>query len=180
MADIIRRGVTLTEALQEAAAIAPITRQMLYCYELWHPTLSEPVYFVNDNADVEARIESTADRNADELVTFISCPLTITRPEEGDQPESPSVALSRPDLAGLLKPLLDASRGSTVPWVLIERLYASDDLSDPAMLPPLQVELTNVDMVGSQVQIEAQFDDDGTLAIPSATFRRNQYPGLGR
>lgn len=180
MPDITRRGVTLSEALQEAAAIARINRRMVYAYELWHPTLSAPVYFVNDNADLSAFIESTAARNPSTEVLFVSCPLARTQPEEGDQPESPKLALSRPDLAGLLKPLLDAARGSTIAWVLIERLYASDDLSAPAMLPPLQVELTSVDIVGSQVQIAASFDDDGTLAIPAITFRRTEYPGLAR
>lgn len=180
MPDIVRRGVTLAEALQEAAAIAPIYRQMIYTYELWHPTLSAPLYFANDNADLDAFIEVTAERNPGVETTFLSCPLAVARPEEGDQPESPKLAMSRPDLAGLLRPLLEAARGSTLPWVLIERLYASDDLSGPAMLPPLQVELTSVDFVGSALQIAAQFDDDGTLAIPATTFRRVQYPGLAR
>lgn len=180
MPDITRRGVTLAQALQEAAAIAPINRRMLYAYELWHPTLSAPIYFVNDNADLAAFLESTAERNPSTEVTFVSCPVAMTRPEEGDQPEAPKISLSRPDLAGLLRPLLDAARGSTVPWVLIERLFASDDLTSPAMLPPLSVEVTSVDIVGAQVQLSATFDDDGTLAIPAITFRRTQYPGLAR
>lgn len=180
MPDLVRRGVTLAQALQEAATIAPITRQMIYAYELWHPTLAQPIYFVNDNADLVAFIEATADRNAGVEITFVSCPLSMSRPEEGDSPESPKLALSRPDLAGQIKPLLDTARGSTEPWVLIERLYASDDLARPAMLPPLQVELTTADMVGPQVQLAAQFDDDGTLAVPAQTFRRVDYPGLGR
>lgn len=180
MPQITRRGVTLSEALQEAAAIAPITRRMLYAYELWHPSLAEPIYFVNDNADLSAFIESTAERNASTEVSFLSCPLRVARPEEGDQPEAPKLSLSRPDLAGVIKPLFDASRGSTVPWVLIERIYASDELSAPAMLPPLQVEITSVDIVGSQVQMSATFDDDGTLAVPAITFRRSEYPGLAR
>lgn len=180
MPDIVRRGVTLAQALQEAAAVAPIYRQMLYCYELWHPTLSAPVYVVNDNADLLATIETTAARNANTEVEFLSCPMTVSRPEESDQPESPKISLSRPDLAGMMRPLLDAARGSLVPWVLIERVYASDDLSGPALLPPLEVELTNIDIVGSALQISAQFDDDGALAVPAITFRRADYPGLQR
>lgn len=180
MPDIVRRGVTLAEALQEAAAVAPITRQMLYAYELWHPTLAAPIYFVNDNQDLSAFIESTATRNPSTEVEFLSCPLSVSRPEESDQPASPKIAMSRPDLAGMLRPLLEAARGSIVPWVLIERLYASDDLTAPALLPPLEVELTSVDMVGSAVQISAQFDDDGALAVPAITFRRSEYPGLKR
>lgn len=180
MPDIIRKGVTLAEALQEAAAVAPIHRQMLYCYELWHPTLASAIYFVNDNADLSAFIEAGAARNAGLEVEFLSCPMSVSRPEESDQPEAPKITMSRPDLAGLMRPLLAAARGSTFPWVVIERVYASDDLSGPAMLPPLEVELTSVDMVGSSLQITAQLDDDGTLAVPSATFRRIEYPGLMR
>ena len=133
MPDIIRKGVTLAQALQEAAAVAPIYRQMLYCYELWHPTLLAPIYFVNDNGDLSAFIEPTA-----------------------------------------------LARGTLDPWVIIERVYASDDLSGPALLPPLEVELTSIDMVGSALQIAAQLDDDGTLAVPAITFRRTEYPGLQR
>lgn len=180
MPDIVRRGVTLAQALQEAAAVAPITRQMIYCYELWHPTLVSPVYFVNDNADLLATIEVAAARNANTEVEFLSCPMSVTRPEESDQPESPKITLSRPDLAGMMRPLLDAARGSLDPWIIIERLYASDDLTGPALLPPLEVELTSIDMVGSALQLSAQFDDDGAFAVPAITFRRAQYPGLQR
>jgi len=180
MPTIVRKGVSMTEALQEAVAIAPITRQMVYAYELWHPTLASPIYFANDNADLVATIEATAARNASTEVTFVACPLSSVRPEEGDQPETPKLSLARPDLAGLLKPLLDAARGSLDPWILIERLYATDETTAPALLPPMQVELTSVDISGSSVQISAQFDDDGTLAVPAITFRRAEYPGLAR
>ena len=180
MPDIIRKGVTLAQALQEAAAVAPIYRQMLYAYELWHPTLAAPVYFVNDNADLLAFIEPAAARNANTEVEFLSCPMAVTRPEESDQPEAPKISMSRPDLAGLMRPLLAAARGTQDPWVIIERVYASDDLSGPALLPPLEVELTSIDMVGSALQISAQLDDDGTLAVPATTFRRTEYPGLQR
>lgn len=180
MPDIVRKGVTLAEALQEAAAVAPIYRQMLYAYELWHPTLAAPVYFVNDNADLTATIEPTADRNPSDPVEFLSCPMSVSRPEESDQPEAPKISMSRPDLAGMMRPLLAAARGTQDPWIIIERVYASDDLSGPALLPPLEVELTSIDMVGSALQIAAQLDDDGTLAVPATTFRRTEYPGLQR
>lgn len=180
MPDIVRKGVTLAEALQEAAAVAPIYRQMLYAYELWHPTLAAPIYFVNDNADLSAFIEPLAARNGGAEVEFLSCPMSVSRPEESDQPEAPKISMSRPDLAGMMRPLLAAARGAPDPWIIIERVYASDDLSGPALLPPLEVELTSVDMVGSALQIQAQLDDDGTLAVPATTFRRTEYPGLQR
>ncbi len=180
MVDITRKGVTLTQALQEAAAIAPVNRVMLYAYEMWHPSLSAPVYFVNDVTDLTATIEATADRNPSVAVTFVACPLELTRPEESDTAESPKITLSRPDVAGLLKGLLDASRGSRVPWIIIERVYASDSTSAPALLPPLSVELQNVTVSGSAAQLEASFDDDANVAVPRITFKRSEYPGLQR
>lgn len=180
MADVIRRGVTLTEALQEAAAIAPIGRAMLLCYELWHPTLAEPIRFVDDNAPLFATLEATAPRNASEEVEFLACPVSMQRPTESDSEASPTVSLSRPDVSGLLKGALDAARGSLVPWNLIERIFASDDLSTPAKLPPMSFELTSAEISGAAAKITAMMDDDAQVAIPKITFRREAYPGLSR
>lgn len=180
MADITRKGVTLTEALQEAATIAPVQRAMLYAYELWHPTLTEAFRFVNDKAPLLATLEDDAPRNAGEVVEFIACPLQLERPEESDTAATPTVALSRPDVAGILKPVFDAARGSIDEWILIERLYASDDTSTPAQLPPLAFELSNFEIEGAAARLTASFDDDANIAVPAIRFKRSEYPGLKR
>ena len=178
--EITRRGVTLTQALQEAAAIAPIDRAMLLCYELWHPSLAEPIRFVDDNAPLLATLEADAPRDAGAEVEFIACPVSLQRPEESDSAASPTVSLSRPDVGGILKGALDAARGSLEPWSIIERLYASDDTSTPAKLPPMSFELTSADISGAAAKITAMFDDDSNVSVPRITFRRDQYPGLAR
>lgn len=180
MTDIVRKGVTLKEALQEAAATAPLGRAMLYAYELWHVSLAEPIRFVNDKADLMATLEADAPRDASTEVEFIACPLDLSRPEESDTAASPSVSLSRPDVGGLLKSALDRARGSLEPWTVIERLYASDNTSGPAMLPPLTYELSAADIAGAAGKLTASFDDDANEAIPRITFRRDEYPGLKR
>lgn len=180
MADIQRRGVTLTEALQEAAAIAPIGRAMLLTWEMWHPSLAEPIRFVDDNAALMATLEATAPRNAGEEVEFLACPVSMERPTESDSEASPTVSLSRPDISGILKDALDAARGSLEPWSLIERVYASDDTSTPAKLPPMSFELTSAEISGAAAKLTAMMDDDGNVSIPRITFRREHYPGLAR
>lgn len=180
MPDIIRKGVTLSEALQEAATIAPVQRAMVYAYELWHESLAAPFRFVNDTADLTATLESDAPRNAGETVEFIACPLSLKRPTESDAAATPSVQLARPDLAAEISRALDVARGSLEPWQLIERLYASDDTSTPALLPPLQFELVQVLMAGPEAAVQAQYDDDGNVAVPVLTFKREEYPGLQR
>jgi Domain of unknown function (DUF1833) len=180
MSDITRKGVTLNQALQEAAASSPIGRAMLYGYELWHETLAEPIRFVNNTEAMTATLEADAPRNAGEAVEFLAIPLAMERPEESDTAASPSVTLSRPDVSGILKAALDDARGSLASWTIIERLYASDDLSTPAMLPPLTYELTSAQIAGAAAKITAAFDDDANVAIPRITFKGDEYPGLLR
>jgi hypothetical protein len=172
------RGVSYSHAYAEASAIAPITRAMLWAYELWHPTLAAPIYFVDDRADLVATIEAGAPRGAGTSPTFVACPLSIGRPEESDGAASPEVNLSREGVSGLLKQAFDAARGSLVPWVLIERLYASDDTSGPAKLPVLTYQLNGSDITGAVATIRASFADPANVSIPRLTFRRAEYPGL--
>lgn len=178
MADIIRKGVTMKEAALEAAAIAPIGRAMLYAYELWHPSLAEPIYFVNDVRALNARIEATADRNAATIVEFIACPLSMQKPEESDSAENPKVVLSRNGISGLLSDALDAARGDRQKWELIEREYASDVLTGPAKLPPRKYNLDAAGMTQLQADFTASHADFANEGIPRATFRRDEYPGL--
>lgn len=180
MPDIERRGVTYSEALQEAAAIAPIGRAMLYAYELWHPTLSAPLRFVDDKADLTATLEADAPRNAGATVEFVACPLAVARPEESDTAAAPTITMGRPDVAGLLREAADTARGSLEPWELIERVFASDDTSEPALLPPRRVEMLGLQINAASGALEFGFDDDNSEAVPAIRFTRRDYPGLQR
>jgi hypothetical protein len=151
---------------------------MLWAYELWHPSLATPIYFVDDKADLTAKIEAGADRNAGTSQTFISVPLSVERPEESDTAATPEVTLSREGISGLLKQAFDAARGSLVPWILIERLYASDDTTGPAKLPVLTYMISQADMSGNGASIRASFADPANVSIPRLTFRRAEYSGL--
>lgn len=180
MPDVTRRGVTLTEAIQEAAAIAPVDRTILMTYELWNDGLVEPVRFVNDVAELTATLEADAPRDAGLEVTFMACPLSIKRPEESDTAASPTVELSRPDVGSILKAALDQVRDDMATWQLIERVYASDVLTGPAMLPPLIFEVTSADLTAAAGRLTAKFDDEIGEPVPRITFKASEYPGLQR
>lgn len=180
MPEIERKGVSYSEALQEAAASAPITRAMLYAYELWHPSFEEPIRFVDDKVPLLATLEDDAPRDASTEVEFLVCPLAIERPEESDTAAAPRITLGRPDVGGLLREALDTARESLEPWELIERVYASDDTSRPAMLPPQKVEINSMQISRDGGGMEASFDDDNDEAVPAIKFTRREYPGLQR
>lgn len=172
------RGVALSVAYAEAAAIAPIARTMLWAYELWHPTLAEPIYFVNDQADLSATIEAGAARNAGTVQTFLACLLELRRPEESDAQASPKVTLTREGVSGILAQAFADARGSLVPWELVERLYASDDTAAPAKLPVATYHLSSATLSGTSAAVEASYADFGNVSIPRLSFRREEYSGL--
>jgi hypothetical protein len=182
MPDIERHGVTLGEALQEAIATARQDRALLYAYELWHPTFTDPIYFVDNTEDLVATLEPNAPRAASETVTFLACPVSLQRPEEGDQAGNPKLVMQRPGVSGLMRDALNAARAvaSLDPFEIIERVYASDDTSSPEMLPPLTMEVTAVELAGITARLEATFGDFANVMVPRAIFRRSQYPGLQR
>lgn len=172
------KGVRFSAALKQAATIAPIRRAILYAYELWHPTLDEPIYFVDNKEEIVAQTEVTAERNPGTFQTFVACLLGMQRPEESDTAASPEVTLNREGVSGILKEALDGARDSLEPWELVERVYASDDLSGPAKLPPAVYLLSSASLSGGGASIRASYGDPGNVSIPTRTFRREKYPSL--
>lgn len=175
---IHRRGITLADALLAAAAYAPLGRAMLYCYELSHPSVAEPIRFVDNKESFSAALESTAPFNPSSVVEFMPLPLSIQRPEESDSASAPEVVLSADNVSGVFNQTLKAARGSLVPWTIIERLYASDDTTGPCILPVLKYELSTADIQATQVRVKASYGDPVNVSIPSLTFKREEYPGL--
>lgn len=172
------KAVRQSDAYKQAAAIAPVYRAMLFAYELWHPTLAAPVYFVNDDVDMTATIESTASRNAGTAQVFIGVRLAMQRPEESDSAGSPQVSLSREGISGVLASALATARGSLIPWELVERVYASDDLTGPAKLPVATYFLSAANLSAGGASVTAAYADPANVSVPRLTFRRESYPTL--
>jgi hypothetical protein len=181
MPSITRAGLTLSEALLEAAETAPADRAILICFELWHESMSEPLRFVDNAEDLVATLEDDAPRDAATEVVFTACEVDDHDAlQESDAAAVPTLTLTRNDVAGIVKALLDAARGSLAPWTLIQRIYASDDTTSPALLPVLTLEAETVTLSGGSVILTASYGNFSTRAVPRSTFRRSQYPGLQR
>ncbi|WP_162255203.1 DUF1833 family protein [Rhizobacter sp. Root1221] len=151
---------------------------MLLTYELWHPTLPEPARIVHDMAPLEAMLESTAPRDAGEVVTFMASYVEASRSEESDDAATPTVNVTIDNVSGLLSDALRIARGTNIPWELIERVYASDDLSGPAMLPVLRLTFTESTIDGTSATLRASYGDPVNVAVPRLTYKPEEYPGL--
>lgn len=177
---ITRNGVTFTEAYLEASAAAPINRAMLNTFDLYHPLVGH-IYFVADQTNLFANLEADAgnSRGGDQI-EFLACPLRVKPPEESDTADTPDIILQVDNLSGLVSDALRLTRGSLVPWMIANRIYASDDLSGPAQLPPYVVEIVNAAIDETTVELTCNFGDAGNLGVPALTFNRIDYPGLVR
>ncbi|MEO8153556.1 MAG: DUF1833 family protein [Rhizobacter sp.] len=173
-----RKGVSLSEAYAEAAAVAPLQRAMLHCYEVWHPTMAEPIRVVRNYVPLMARLEADAPRNSGELVEHLACAVKVERPAESDAASEPELAFSIDNVNGLLKQALDQARGSRDLWEVIERVYASDDTSAPALLPTLRLTFTQAQMKDGLASLTASYGDPVNVSLPRITFKPEEYLGL--
>lgn len=167
-----RYGVTLAEAYAEAAASAPLNRTVIYTYELLHPSFTERICIVNDFENVTAKLESG------EEVEFVACPVQIVPPAENDSAESPTIDVVIDGVSAIVAAQLNAAAKAHQRITIVERIYVSDDLSGPAVLPPLSLTLKTVTVNATRVTAQASFSDPVNRGFPRKDYLIKEYPGL--
>ena len=178
-------GVSFSAAYAEAIAVAPITRVMLPTYELRHPSFIDPatgllyaIRIVNDHADLTATLEATAPVNPSTAVMFTALPVEISGPDESDSGTAPSITFTIDGVSQLLVQQLDYALAGLVPVTVTERIYASDDLSGPAVTPVVTMTLRDVLITDTRVTAKAVFYDPSNRGFPKQEYTTAQYPGL--
>ena len=73
---------TLSAAIREAYASAPVDLIVYHTLEIWHPGFSDPIRVVRDRVALDARLEPGAPRNAGEIVTFAPFAFEIEPPDQ--------------------------------------------------------------------------------------------------
>jgi hypothetical protein len=168
-------GVSLSEAAAEAAAVAPIQRAMLHTFELNHSSLSQPLRVVNDYQDLQAYLEAGSPNTP---VLFWAADVKVTRPEESDTAATPTITLTIGNVGGVMSTAIKNADGSLDTWTVTERIYASDDLTAPAVLPPMVLTVTSAAMDGTTCSFNCSFGDPANVSVPALSFKRREYPGL--
>lgn len=178
-------GVAFSAAYAEAITTARIDRVMLPTYELRHPSFVDPVTgllyavrIVNDHADLTAQLESTAPVNAGTYVLFTALPVEVSGPDESDSGTTPSITFAIDGVSQQLVQQLDYAIATLIPVTVTERIYASDDLTGPAVTPVLTMTLRDVQVTDTRVTAKAMFYDPSQRGFPKQEFTTAQYPGL--
>lgn len=178
-------GVAFSAAYAEAIAIAPIARVMLPTYELRHPSFVDPVTgalyairIVNDHADLTATLEATAPVNPGAAVLFTALPVEVSGPDESDSGSTPAITFAIDGVSQLLVQQLDYALATLIPVTVTERIYASDDLSAPAITPVLTMTLRDVLVTDMRVTAKAVFYDPSNRGFPRQEYTTPLYPGI--
>lgn len=178
-------GVAFSAAYAEAIATARIDRVMLPTYELRHSSFIDPVSgllyavrIVNDHADLVAKLEATAPVDPSTFVTFTALPVEVSGPDESDSGTTPAIAIAIDGVSQQLVQQLDYAIATLEPVTITERVYASDDLTAPAVTPVLTMTLRDVIVTDTRVTANAVFYDPSNVGFPRQEYTSAQYPGL--
>jgi hypothetical protein len=143
--------------------------------EIWHPQIGT-LRFVKDFTDKQLGIESTADRDAGQTVTFSALNFEVADPAQDDTPNALIIIqLGRvgSDVKDKLKLIKDFGFMDSVE--VIYRYYLSDDLTAPAK--KFKLFGGSVVLSGNNAGITAE-DDNPTNQDVSRVYTYEDFPGL--
>lgn len=169
--------VTLSQAIKEAYASAPVSEVILHTLELRHPAFDAPVRVVRDKVDLTATLEATAPANPGQAVTFSALAFDFVSPEV-QQSIYPEVTVTLDGVGGELIPYLDAAADSGVLTEMTYRPYLASDLTQPQMDPPLTLALTDASVDMMRVTAKAGYANLANKKFPSETYNANRFPGI--
>ncbi len=177
-------GVSFSNAYAEAITVSLTGRVMLPTYELRHPSFVDAlgalyaIRIVNDHADLTAQLEASAPVNPSTYVTFSALPVEVSGPDESDSGQTPAITFAIDGVSQLLVQQLDYALATLIPVTVTERIYASDDLTGPAVTPVLTMTMREVVVTDTRVTAKAVFYDPSNRGFPRQEYTADLYPGL--
>lgn len=171
-----------TVAWEEAEATVPPDVMIYPTLELQH------VSFVTDSVpyvvrvitgvaeDTALTIETGADFNAEESVTFQAVQFWADRPELAEG-QVPTCKITIDNVARYMVPILDNAMTYKADLTVLYREYRSDDPSEPCY-GPIEFVIKKVSMNGTQIAGTAMIDNLGNKKFPKRIFTATEFPGL--
>lgn len=163
---------SLQDAIKEAYAIAPSHKVILETLEIRQTGVQDPIYIVKAPRPLVANDENETER------TFRPAGFQLTLPAETEEGfRSLNIAVDNIDRA--VSDFVRLAKSEEVPVEVVYRPYLSDDLSQPAMNPPLVLFLKDIQVTDYQVVGRATFMDLVNMKFPSELYTRMRFPSLG-
>lgn len=162
---------TLAEALKEAYAMAPADVHHVHSLEIYHPSMSEPLYLVQGYFHRQLRLESGALKNFRATAFNFTLPTT----DEGGLQE---LNLTIDNANSRVSDFCEQAMVFPAPVEILYRPYLSTDLETPLMTPPLRLFLLGVTVGEAQVSGRAVPVDFLNLKFPTELYNSARFPPL--
>lgn len=169
---------TLSAAVAEAYASAPLGVVTWETIEIWHPAFSAPIRVVRDGASLTARIEASALRDAGQVVTFTPYAFDLVPPDQSST-AIPQATLTIDNISREIGQQLDMAILDGRPTEVIWRTYLSgNELVGPEHLPPVRMQLIVTSLGVSEVRATIGFRDLMNASFPALEYDTETFPGL--
>ena len=129
-----------SEAYRRFLASAPVAQREYRTIELYHPSFSSVLRFVQDTRSQTLTLESAAPRDADDPVLFSAISMVIEEPQETEEAD-PVLTVNLGGVGGEVQDQVDAITGEAAltPIECIYRKYYSGDIASPVIVLSLSI-----------------------------------------
>jgi len=174
----------LTDALAEAAALAPADEIIHHTLEIRHPAFvddagnADSIWVVQGTEELMAPIEASAPVRGGQVVRFVAFAFTfqLMPIEPGTTPE---IELTIDGVNRELVEHLDAAVASAVPIVVVYRPFLDSAIDDgPQMDPAPSFQLSDVHASVTSVKAKARTGIDLRGSFPRRNYTPADFPGL--
>lgn len=162
---------SLTEAIQEAYAIAPATKSVIHTLQISQDAVQDPIYIAQARQELVALDENGIERYFAPVGFQFSLP-----PSDEEGFRSLTIAIDNIDQR--VTDFVELAKSEVEPVRVVYRPYLSDDLSGPQMNPPLVLFLKELQITAFQVVGRATFMDIINKTFPNELYTRNRFPAL--
>ena len=160
---------TLSDALKEARTYAPTDVISYDTLDFIHPDLPSPLRLVSGLENISAKLESTAPKNAGQVVSFRGVPFTFKAPSQGVGP-TPEAVLEISNAGSEISSVFDSIMHSFFPVKIIYRTYTNKTLlSGPQLTPPPTFQMVSASG-GGVVRISLRAIDLTKMRFPKQLY----------
>ena len=163
-----------TEAIKEAFACCPNNVAVLDTLEISHPSVNggEPIYLVRNTKELVLTLEDSTSH------TFEAASFGLTLPKKTDEGVQ-DLEMKFCNIDRRISDFMDNASHFKTKVVCKYRPYLSNNLSQPQMVPPLMLTLSDIVATVFEVSARASFVDLVNKKFPSEIYSRLTFPSLG-
>lgn len=168
---------TLSQAIREAYASAPVDTVIYHTLEIRHPAFSEPIRVVRDIADLSATLEADAPLNGGEEVDFLGFRFDLLPPEMTAS-GSPQCVIEIDNVSREILANIELAMATADLIEVTYRAFLSSDLGGPQNDPPLTLTIYTISANPMRIRAVAGFNDLNNKKFPGAEYDADSFPGL--